>query len=663
MLTVKNNFLCLLILILMFAASFAGAELKVFEKDTIWKAAPNQAQEQAEGLAKIEAQRQAIETAAAFLSSLDIVKNYRLEKDKLMQLSFGILKTKNISEPTFSIENGILCILIKTFIQIDTVIIDRQIETFIKDEGALKRAEDSLKKMCEIQEQLTNMKSSEGERIADLNVQIVNIERKKNKLLIALEENALKTKGDLSLADVTRLGKEREIDDRVGRLWAEQEKEQRSEAATLAAEKDPVRRIFLENEQRINDLSRRTRLSKESWSAIDDSLTLNQAVEEVKKLKAEIGAFRNRIDFQFGAHIANLKNIYAPQRYLKSDKLIPEPAAKDDFETMAEYNQRLAIYESQVKQALGMETLEKLKKDEVLKLAEAKGEYLLQQIRILTPFVERLGVLQSRKFNLSEGCNMTVELGLPDAENNRFPVNLRFKDKSWSVWWNYTDRNSAREFYRTRTNLKAEGIFQIEEAAMPAPKLTVSRVTHSATKESKEYALEIPSIFSEIEDLAKLKKESEKNQETIKESRKKEARLLARKEIAKDGRFIVYDDGTVLDSKTNLMWAVKDNGDDINWHKAKSYCQNYPAGGYTDWRMPTQDELTGLYDSGKSYKVLQRHYNVHLTELIMLTASCPWASDTRNSEAAYFDFMHGKLFWTGQSYSRGYRVLPVRAGK
>jgi len=33
-------------------------------------------------------------------------------------------------------------------------------------------------------------------------------------------------------------------------------------------------------------------------------------------------------------------------------------------------------------------------------------------------------------------------------------------------------------------------------------------------------------------------------------------------EIAKDGRFIAYDNGTVLDTKTNIMWAAKDNGND-----------------------------------------------------------------------------------------------------
>src|SRR5271157_1154332 len=70
------------------------------------------------------------------------------------------------------------------------------------------------------------------------------------------------------------------------------------------------------------------------------------------------------------------------------------------------------------------------------------------------------------------------------------------------------------------------------------------------------------------------------------------------REKASDGRFIAYNNGTVLDTKTKLMWAVKDNGTDINWADAKSYCNNYRGGGYKNWRMPTQDELTGLYDSG-----------------------------------------------------------------
>jgi hypothetical protein len=92
-------------------------------------------------------------------------------------------------------------------------------------------------------------------------------------------------------------------------------------------------------------------------------------------------------------------------------------------------------------------------------------------------------------------------------------------------------------------------------------------------------------------------------------------KLISKKEYDQK-RFKIYKNGTVLDTRTNLMWAAKDNGSDINWQDAKSYCENYRGGGYSDWRMPTQDELAGLYDSSKSYPLPQSDYHVRLTELI-----------------------------------------------
>lgn len=138
---------------------------------------------------------------------------------------------------------------------------------------------------------------------------------------------------------------------------------------------------------------------------------------------------------------------------------------------------------------------------------------------------------------------------------------------------------------------------------------------------------------------------------------------LMAKEIKKDGHFIAYDNGTVLDTRTNLMWAAKDNGSDVNWEDAKNHCENYRGGGYSDWRMPTQEELAGLYDRSKSYKATQQYYNVKLTEFIQLSACCPWASETRGSDAAHFYFINGNWIWTQQSGDNGFRALPVRSAK
>lgn len=79
-----------------------------------------------------------------------------------------------------------------------------------------------------------------------------------------------------------------------------------------------------------------------------------------------------------------------------------------------------------------------------------------------------------------------------------------------------------------------------------------------------------------------------------------------------------------------------------NRANAKSYCENYRGGGYSDWRMPTQDELAGLYDTNKTSKNSPTGDcggNYHLTDLIHLTCCCPWASETRGYEAAYFHFV------------------------
>lgn len=136
------------------------------------------------------------------------------------------------------------------------------------------------------------------------------------------------------------------------------------------------------------------------------------------------------------------------------------------------------------------------------------------------------------------------------------------------------------------------------------------------------------------------------------------------RETGRDGPFIAYDNDTVLDTRTNLMWAARDNGSNVNWSEARRYCETYRGGGYSDWRMPTQGELAGLYDPASSYQATQLTlFNVHLTGLIELSSPLIWASETRGSDAASFSFIRGGRNWTYRFYdSYTYRALPVRSG-
>jgi hypothetical protein len=130
------------------------------------------------------------------------------------------------------------------------------------------------------------------------------------------------------------------------------------------------------------------------------------------------------------------------------------------------------------------------------------------------------------------------------------------------------------------------------------------------------------------------------------------------KEIARDNRFIIHNGDTVVDTRTGLMWAHKDNGKDINWHDAKRFCTSYQGGGHTDWRMPTINELSNIYDKKK-----ENRYGYHVSPLIGISACCLWTPELRGSDAARFVFRSGNQHWAKQSIHRSGRALPVRGGK
>ena len=134
-------------------------------------------------------------------------------------------------------------------------------------------------------------------------------------------------------------------------------------------------------------------------------------------------------------------------------------------------------------------------------------------------------------------------------------------------------------------------------------------------------------------------------------------------EIAREGRFIAYANGTVLDTKTNLIWAGTDAGTSSLYHSdAESYCEGYRGGGHTDWRMPTLDELETLYN-----EKLSNQHGYHITKLINVGSDYIWADHGRWGGAAIFNFKLGSpdvVSSFGDRARRGYsaRALPVRAG-
>lgn len=110
-----------------------------------------------------------------------------------------------------------------------------------------------------------------------------------------------------------------------------------------------------------------------------------------------------------------------------------------------------------------------------------------------------------------------------------------------------------------------------------------------------------------------------------------------------------------VDEQTGLMWQGQDNGSDISWPAAKDYCQDLNYAGFSDWRMPTQEELATLYrlqaaDSGDYYIVSK----------VTLSACCQWATDTKKAKVASFDFEYGNRDWGYPMSTVDARVMAVR---
>lgn len=60
---------------------------------------------------------------------------------------------------------------------------------------------------------------------------------------------------------------------------------------------------------------------------------------------------------------------------------------------------------------------------------------------------------------------------------------------------------------------------------------------------------------------------------------------------AAPGRFVDNGDGTVSDNERHIMWQKCDNGDEVSYERARTYCANLRLGDHDDWRLPNPEEL------------------------------------------------------------------------
>jgi hypothetical protein len=119
-------------------------------------------------------------------------------------------------------------------------------------------------------------------------------------------------------------------------------------------------------------------------------------------------------------------------------------------------------------------------------------------------------------------------------------------------------------------------------------------------------------------------------------------------------RFTVRDNGVIVDTKHDLEWFVGPDKD-TTWDEAKSWVESLSVQG-GGWRMPTKDELAGLYMKGVA--------SHNMSPLFKTTGGFVWTGETVSSSYAWgFCFEIGDAFWPRLTHSDTARAFAVRAVK
>lgn len=194
----KDRFwlLCIFLSVALIFACPAFAEIKFFEQEVEEAVSRGQSQEQVEAFALQKAKRLAVEEAGTYISSLTVVQNYQLQKDEVTALASGVVQAKIVGVPAVRVDNGVVHVKVKARIDVDTSILERQVQEIMKEKGTLKKLEAEQQKVRELEVELKNIKSNskstELKRLEELNAQALALERERDRQRLFREEQALK---------------------------------------------------------------------------------------------------------------------------------------------------------------------------------------------------------------------------------------------------------------------------------------------------------------------------------------------------------------------------------------------------------------------------------------------------------------------------------------
>jgi uncharacterized caspase-like protein len=435
----------------------------------------------------------------------------------------------------------------------------------------------------------------------------------------------------------------------LAKNYREIEEKKRLELAVIQREKEAEL-------LRVKKLTEEIQKKREALQATKlEMLSIGDAMQEYKSVEQQLAAVSSKYADRLGRALKDNEKRYdnQNQRYLaeieKLDKALLEyeeqingitrkyysnPPKKDMFETQDQFLQRLATHK---KQAEGQAATTRKNFESSLKSIKAQREKLHAvktdlanqyemkkrdlQDKILSEketemaiYRQQLDGIMNQTYTLAA---TKVEFGKYSPGHQIFPVIafIQVNNQSKKVFSSVRiPANEARVLWNSKEFVRGEVVLKFNPS---------SNGLHVIS-------------FDLIDDVQS----------------KKYSCNDVRMEVGKDGRFIAFSNGTVVDTSTGLEWKAGSDRD-TNWNEAKSWVQNLNLDG-GGWRMPSMDELEGLYKKGTGSR--------NMTSLLKTTGWWVWSGEAKGLlSARYFAFCDGHRLWRDRNASNFRRSFAVRS--
>ena len=149
------------------------------------------------------------------------------------------------------------------------------------------------------------------------------------------------------------------------------------------------------------------------------------------------------------------------------------------------------------------------------------------------------------------------------------------------------------------------------------------------------------------ETIASCKRGEEQEKERAAENKKRIAENKERENLLR-GAFVVYETGGhgLIAAQTDCRIQQREMGvdwyvGDMDWNAAKIACDELVLNGYSDWRLPTKEELNAIYVNLVKSGTRRQSFNID---------GIYWSSTENSSDLAWEQTFGGSGTWVGNSW-------------